>query len=90
MALSTYERELLALVTVVHKWRPYLVGKPFLVRTDQQSLKYILEQKIGTPTQQKMDYQVVRACFIVEYKRDKVNVEADALSRQVSGGGVSS
>ena len=77
-------------MTVVHKWRPYLVGKPFLVRTDQQSLKYILEQKIGTPTQQKMDYQVVRACFIVEYKRDKVNVEADALSRQVSGGGVSS
>ena len=37
-----------------------------------------------------MDYQVVRACFIVEYKKDKVNVEADALSRQVSGGGVSS
>ena len=37
-----------------------------------------------------MDYQVVRACFIVEYKKDKVNVEADALSRQVSGDGVSS
>ena len=33
--LSTYEKELLALVTVVHKWRPYLLGRPFVIKTDQ-------------------------------------------------------
>lgn len=34
LPLSTYEKELLALVKVVTKWRPYLVGRPFLIRTD--------------------------------------------------------
>jgi len=47
--MSVYEKELFALVTVIQKWRPYLLGKPFVVRTNQQSLKFILEQKVGTP-----------------------------------------
>ena len=42
-ALSTYEKELLALVVVVKKWRPYLLGRPFVIKTYYQSLKYLLE-----------------------------------------------
>ena len=42
--LSTYEKELLALVISVKKWRPYLIGKTFKVRTDHQTLKFLLEQ----------------------------------------------
>ena len=49
--LSTYEKELLALVTAIKKWSPYFVGKPFVIKTDQQSLKFLLEQWIGTPAQ---------------------------------------
>ena len=41
LQLSTYEKELLALVTAVHKWRPYLLGRPFVIKIDQQSLKSI-------------------------------------------------
>lgn len=52
LLLSTYENELIALVAVVKKWRPYLLGHPFKIRTDHQSLKFLLDQKIGTPMQQ--------------------------------------
>lgn len=34
LALSTYEMELLALVSAVQRWRPYLLGQSFVVRTD--------------------------------------------------------
>lgn len=53
LLMSTYENELLALVLAVKKWRPYLLETAFVIRTDHHSLKYLLEQKIGTTAQQK-------------------------------------
>ena len=82
LSLSTYEKELLALVTAIKKWRTYLWGKPFYVKTDQQSLKYLLEQRIGTPTQQKWITKLLGYDFIVKYKKGKENKVADALSRR--------
>ena len=49
--LSTYEKELLALVLSIKKWRPYLLSKAFMLKTDQQSLRHLLEQRVGTPMQ---------------------------------------
>ena len=83
MALSTYEKELLALVIAVQRWRAYLVGRPFIVKTDQQSLKYLLEQKIGTLAQQKWFAKLLGYNFVVEYKKGKDNLVADTLSRKV-------
>jgi hypothetical protein len=80
--MSVYEKELFALVTAIQKWRPYLLGKPFVVRTDQQSLKFLLEQKVGTPFQQKWTTKLLGYDFVVEYKKGVKNRVADALSRK--------
>ena len=45
LSLSIYEKEFLALVVAVKKWRPYMLGRPFVIKTDHQSLKYLLEQR---------------------------------------------
>ena len=80
--MSTYEKELLALVQAVKKWRPYLFGMPFVIKIDHQSLKHLLEQRIGTPMQQKWVTKLLGYSFIIEYKKGRENVVADALSRQ--------
>jgi len=34
LTLSTYNKEMLPTVKAIPKWHPYLMGKPFIVRTD--------------------------------------------------------
>ena len=49
--MTVYEKEMLAIVLVIQKWRPYLLGRHFKVMTDHHSLKFLLQQKITTPNQ---------------------------------------
>jgi hypothetical protein len=46
--LPAYERELTGLVKAVRNWQPYLWDRPFTVRTDHRSLKFILDQRLTT------------------------------------------
>ena len=39
---STYHKELYAIVEAVQKWRQYLLGREFIIRSDQKSLKELL------------------------------------------------
>lgn len=45
-ALSTYEKECLAIIMAIDKWRSYLHGQTFINRTDHHSLMHLTEQKI--------------------------------------------
>ena len=84
LGLSTYEKELLALVYAVEKWRPYLMSSPFLVKTDHYSLKYLVDQKISTPLQAKLLPKLLGLDYTIVYKKGKDNTAADALSRVAS------
>lgn len=50
--LPVYKKELLAIVFAVQKWEQYLIAGHFIIKTDQKSLKWLLQQKISTPFQQ--------------------------------------
>ena len=41
-SLGIYEKELLAVIHALDTWNHYLLGTPFIIRTDQQSIKYLM------------------------------------------------
>ncbi|CAM8999660.1 unnamed protein product [Rhodiola kirilowii] len=80
-SLSVYEKELLAVIHAVQTWSSYLTHSTFIIKTDQRSLKYLLEQKITTPFQHMWLSKLMGYSFEIHYKQGKENHAADALSR---------
>ena len=64
------------------KFRKYLVGSKFMVKTDHNSLKYFLEQKDLSERQQKWVTKVQAFDFDIEYVKGKKNIVTEALSRR--------
>src|SRR5271154_2977254 len=79
---STYDKEMLAIMHALAKFRQYLVGGKFTVKTDHNSLRYFLEQKELNERQQKWVSKIQAYDFDIEYVKGENNVVADALSRR--------
>lgn len=82
MGLSTYEKEFWALLRAVKRWKHYLQGHHFVIKTDQQSLKYLLDQKITTALQHKWVAKLMGMDYEILYKKGVENKVVDALSRR--------
>lgn len=80
-ALSTYEKECMALVMAVDKWRAYLQNQEFIIKTDHKSLLHLFEQRVTTKLQQKALLKLMDLQYKVMYKQGPTNQAADALSR---------
>ncbi|KAL2246590.1 UNVERIFIED_CONTAM: Transposon Tf2-12 polyprotein [Sesamum indicum] len=79
---SVHEKELLAVVHCVRLWRHYLLGSPFVVRTDNTAVSHFMSQPKLTSRQARWQELLSEFHFVLEYRAGSSNHAADALSRR--------
>lgn len=70
---AVYEWELMAILFAIQKWRSYLLERHFVVRTNQKSLNFLLEQCVIAGEYQRWIAKLWGYDFHIEYKRGREN-----------------
>jgi hypothetical protein len=65
-ALSTYEKEELAIIEALKRWRHYFLGNDLIIRTDHQSLQFMTDQKLASSIQHKLLLKLLEFHFQLE------------------------
>lgn len=78
-------KEMLAILWVVKKWKQYLMGRRFTIKTDQRNIKFLLDQRVREESQHPWLQKLNGFDYRVEYKKGKENMVADTLSKKGDG-----
>jgi hypothetical protein len=68
-AQSTYHKEALAILLALKRWRHYFLGGNLVIKTDQQSLKYMMSQRLTEGIQHKLLMKLLEFNYTIEYKK---------------------
>jgi hypothetical protein len=80
---ATHDLELEAIVHTLRKWRHYLMGKRFELRTDHNGMKYLFYQPTINARQRRWLEFLSEYDFDIKHIKGKENKVANALSRRV-------
>ncbi|KAK4382075.1 Retrovirus-related Pol polyprotein from transposon.6 [Sesamum angolense] len=79
---SVHEKELLAVVHCLRLWWHYLLGSPFVVKTNNIAVSHFMSQLKLTSRQARWQELLSEFHFVLEYRACSSNHVADALSRR--------
>jgi hypothetical protein len=80
---ATHDLELATIVHALRKWRHYLMGKRFELRTDHNGLKYLFDQPNLNVRQRRWLEFLSEYELDIKHIKGKENKVVDALSRKV-------
>lgn len=78
----THDKEMLAIVRALKKWRSDLLGASFEVYTDHKTLEFFTKQRDLSKKQLRWSEFLADYDFVIKYVRGEDNTVADALSRE--------
>jgi hypothetical protein len=80
---ATHDLELEAIIHALKKWRHYLMGRRFKLRTYHNGLKYLFDQPTLNTRESRLLEFLHEYDFDIKHIKGKENKVADALSRRV-------
>ena len=77
-----HEKEMTAIIHCLNVWRHYLIGNPFVVKTDNVTANYFASQPKLSVKQARWQDFLAEFDMTIEYRPGRHNAVADALSRK--------